>query len=76
MEREVANRQADKQCNDHASPEELVRLHESIFTYSPLPSANNGYVGFPPAFEFKKVSIWKDVPGTYSTNTSTGDDHA
>jgi hypothetical protein len=76
MKRNSTAKRVDGNRSEIASPKELVRLHESLFKGAPPMRENNGFLGFPPAFEFKKVSMWKDVPTTYSTDTHAGVGHA
>lgn len=76
MRKNTANRLADKARSGHASPEELVRLHKSIFKDASPTHDNDGFVGFPPGFEFKKMMPWENVPSLYSTNTHAGGGHA
>lgn len=72
MEKSTANELANKVRPGHASPEELVRLHKSIFKSASPTHDNDGFVGYPPGFEFQKMMIWEDTPSFYSTDTHAG----
>jgi hypothetical protein len=76
MQKNTTSKHAGKAHSGHTSSEELVRLHESFFKGASTTYADDGFVGFPPGFEFKKVTIWEDVPSIYSTSTHTGVRHA
>jgi hypothetical protein len=70
MKQSTEDSRVSKKRDGHTS-EELVHLHETIFKDTSPMYENSGFVGFPPGFEFKKMTIWKDVPSTYSTSTIT-----
>ncbi len=55
---------------DNYTAEELVNLHKSLFVTKSSDKSDEQRLNFPPpAFEFKKVSILKNVNFNYSTNT-------
>jgi hypothetical protein len=64
----------DKSCG--YTPEELVHLHEALFKEVPTMRETSDFLGFPPGFEFKKMTIWEDIPVSYSTQAFTEISHA
>lgn len=64
------------QRRDNRTSEELIHLYEATFKDSGTSHANDAFIGLPPAFEFKKVTMWKDVPVSYSTRTHARGDYA
>ncbi len=72
MQKSTSNELANKVRSGHASPEELVRLHKSVFKDATPTHGNDGFLGFPPGFEFQKMMTRENTPSFYSTDTYAG----
>lgn len=75
MKQNAPDKQTAQRRDDRTS-EELIHLYERTFGGVELAHASDGFIGLPPSFEFKKVTMWRDVPVSYSTSTHAGGDYA
>lgn len=55
---------------------ELIRQYKELFGEAPGGQRTQEMDYLPPAFEFKKASMWETVPHYYSTDSGQGKPHA